>query len=442
MRESEASQDRPQPVPAEASDQWARRTVRKLFEAGLRAADPRAVLARHLPEKPRSGRVLVLGAGKASALMAQALEEAWPDVALSGLVVTRYGHAVPTRHVEIVEASHPVPDAAGEAAARRMLALTDGLAAEDLVIFLASGGGSALLSLPAPGLTLADKQAVNRALLASGATIGDMNIVRKHLSAIKGGRLAAACHPARVVTLAISDVPGDDPGTIASGPTMPEGAGYAEAYAILKRFNIAQPAAVARHLAAAADAVPKPGDPRLARSEFRLIATPMMALQAVAGAAAAEGLHPIILGDALEGEARELGTVLAGIARSVSDHGIPAPKPCVILSGGETTVTIRHPSPGRGGRNTEALLGFALAAAGRPGTWALMGDTDGIDGVEEAAGALATPDTLARARSLGLDAREAQALHDATGFFAALGDLVVTGPTLTNVNDLRIVLVA
>ncbi|MHB0695272.1 glycerate kinase type-2 family protein, partial [Roseomonas mucosa] len=244
MRESEASQDRPQPVPAEASDQWARRTVRKLFEAGLRAADPRAVLARHLPEKPRSGRVLVLGAGKASALMAQALEEAWPDVALSGLIVTRYGHAVPTRHVEIVEASHPVPDAAGEAAARRMLALTDGLAAEDLVIFLASGGGSALLSLPAPGLTLADKQAVNRALLASGATIGDMNIVRKHLSAIKGGRLAAACHPARVVTLAISDVPGDDPGTIASGPTMPEGAGYAEAYAILKRFNIAQPAAV------------------------------------------------------------------------------------------------------------------------------------------------------------------------------------------------------
>ena len=424
-------------------DTAARALLRQLFDVGLRAADPRAVLAKHLPEPPAPpGRVLVLGAGKASALMAAALEEAWPEVPLSGLVVTRYGHAVPTRHVEIVEASHPVPDAAGEAAARRMLGLCRGLTEHDLVLFLASGGGSALLALPAEGLTLADKQAVNRALLASGATIGDMNVVRKHLSAIKGGRLAAACHPARVVTLAISDVPGDDPGTIASGPTVPEAAGFAEARAILRRFGIAPPPAVARHLDAAAEAVPKPGDPRLARAEFRMIATPLMALQAVAKAAAARGYAPMILGDALEGEARELGTVLAGIARSVADHGIPAATPCLLLSGGEATVTIRHPNPGRGGRNTEALLGFALANAGRPGVWALMGDTDGIDGVDEAAGALATPDTLARARALGRDAREALAAHDATGLFAALGDLVVTGPTLTNVNDLRLVLVA
>ncbi|UFN49671.1 glycerate kinase [Roseomonas sp. OT10] len=421
----------------------ARALLRQLFDVGLRAADPRAVLAKHLPAPPEApGRVLVLGAGKASALMAAALEEAWPEVPLSGLVVTRYGHAVPTRRIEIVEASHPVPDAAGEAAARRMLSLCHDLTERDLVLFLASGGGSALLALPAEGLTLEDKQAVNRALLASGATIGDMNIVRKHLSAIKGGRLAAACHPARVVTLAISDVPGDDPGTIASGPTVPEPAGFAEARAILKRFGIALPPAVARHLDAAAEEVPKPGDPRLAGAEFRMIATPMMALQAVAKAAAAKGYTPMILGDALEGEARELGTVLAGIARSIATHGIPAPTPCILLSGGEATVTIRHAKPGRGGRNTEALLGFTLACAGRDGVWALMGDTDGIDGVDEAAGALATPDTLARARALGLDPREALSAHDATGLFAALGDLVVTGPTLTNVNDLRIVLVA
>ncbi len=269
-----------------------------------------------------------------------------------------------------------------------------------------------------------------------------MNVVRKHLSDIKGGRLAAACHPARVLTLAISDVPGDDPGTIASGPTVPEPAGFEEARAVLRRFGITLPPSVVRHLEAAALEVPKPGDPRLAHAEFRMIATPMMALRAAAEAATAEGLTPIILGDALEGEARELGTVLAGLARSVADHGVPAPRPCVLLSGGEATVTIRHPSPGRGGRNTEALLGFTLAAAGHPAMWALMGDTDGIDGVDDAAGAVATPTTLSRARALGLDARGMLARHDATSLFAALDDLVVTGPTLTNVNDLRVVLIA
>jgi len=423
-------------------DPSALRVLLNLFQAGLRAADPRAVLAQHLPEPPSHGRVLVLGAGKASALMAAALEEAWPEVPLSGLVVTRYGHAVPTRRVEIVEASHPVPDAAGEAAARRMLSLCDGLTEADLVIFLASGGGSALLSLPAPGLTLADKQAVNRVLLASGATIGQMNCVRKHLSAIKGGHLAAACHPARLLTLAISDVPGDDPGTIASGPTVADPGTFAEALAILRGHRSDLPPAVWRHLEAAADETPKPGDPRLARAEFRMIATPLMALKAVAEAARAEGLNPLILGDAIEGEARDVGTALAGIARSVAEHGLPVRPPCVLLSGGETTVTLRPGDgpPGQGGRNTEALLGFTLATAGRPGTWALMADTDGIDGVEAAAGALATPDTLPRARAAGLDPRDALRRHDATTLFGALENLVITGPTLTNVNDLRIVL--
>ncbi|MFT8243909.1 glycerate kinase type-2 family protein [Roseomonas sp. BN140053] len=423
------------------NDSTARSILRKLFDAGLRAADPRAVLAAQLPEPPRGGRVLVLGAGKASALMAAALEDAWPEVPLSGLVVTRYGHAVPTRRIEVVEASHPVPDAAGEAAARRMLALTADLRAEDLVVFLVSGGGSALLALPAPGLCLADKQAVNRALLASGATIGQMNTVRKHLSGIKGGRLAAACAPARVVTLAISDVPGDDPAVIASGPTVADPTTFAEARAILRGREAAVPPAVLAHLEAAADETPAPGDPRLARCEFRMIATPMLALRAVARAAEAEGLCPVILGDAIEGEAREVGTALAGIARSSAAHGLPAVPPCVILSGGETTVTLRHPSPGRGGRNTEALLGFTLATAGRGGTWALMADTDGIDGAEEAAGAISTPDTLARAAALGLDPRAALDCHDAAGLFGALDDLVVTGPTLTNVNDLRLILV-
>ena len=427
------------------NDARARDALRRMFDAAVRSADPRAVLARHLPEPPApGGRVLVLGAGKSAAAMAAAVEAAWPDQDLSGLVVTRYGHAAPTRRIEVVEASHPVPDAAGEAAARRILDLArGGLSDRDLVLFLASGGGSALLTLPAPGLSLADKQAVNRALLRSGATIHQMNCVRRHLSAIKGGRLAAAAHPARVVTLAISDVPGDDPAVIASGPTVPDPTTFADARGLLAHFGIAPPEAVAAHLARAAEETPKPGDPRLAGSDYRMIATPQMALEAMAAEARALGLAPLILGDALEGEAREVGTVLAGIARGVRAHGHPLAAPAVLLSGGETTVTIRSGDgePARGGRNTECLLGLAVALAGDPGIWALAGDTDGVDGTEDAAGAVVAPDTLARGAAAGLDARAVLAAHDSYGLFAALGDLVVTGPTLTNVNDVRAVLV-
>jgi glycerate-2-kinase len=424
-------------------DTSARAALRRLFDTAIRAADPRTILAAHLPQRPR-GRVVVVGAGKSAAVMAAAVEAAWPDVDLSGLVITRYDHAVPTTRIEVVEASHPVPDAAGEAAARRILALMQGLSADDLVLALISGGGSALMALPDGGLTLADKQAVNRALLDSGATIGEMNCVRRHLSAIKGGRLAAAAHPARVVTLAISDVPGDDPTVIASGPTVPDPSSFAEAEAIIARYGVEVPPAVAAHLAAAADETPKPGDPRLARAEFHLIATPQMALEAVAAEARAMSLPPLLLGDSLEGEAGVLGTVLGGIARSVRAHGHPLPAPCLLLSGGETTVTIRPGTPkgGRGGRNTECLLGLTLALGGADRIWALMGDTDGIDGSEENAGAITTPDTLARAKGMGLDPRDALSSHDSYGFFASLGDTIVTGPTLTNVNDLRLVLIA
>ncbi len=420
-------------------DARARAALRSVFDAAVAAADPRRVLASHLPEKPR-GRCIVVGAGKSAALMAAALEDAWPDMPLSGVVVTRYGHAVPTRRIEVLESSHPVPDAAGEAAARRILRAVEGLRPEDLVLALMSGGASALLPLPAPGLTLADKQAVNRALLASGATISEMNCVRKHLSAIKGGRLAAAAAPARVVTLAISDVPGDDPTVIGSGPTVPDPSSFAEARAILARYAIVPAPPVAAHLAAAADETPKPG--QLPNAEFRLIATPMLALRAAAQAARELGLAPLILGDALEGESRELGTVLAGIARSVRAHATPAAAPALLLSGGETTVTIGAGPAGRGGRNSECLLGLVLALGGAPGIWAVAGDTDGIDGSEDAAGAIAAPDTLPRARARGLDAAALLTGHDSYTLFAALGDLIVTGPTLTNVNDFRAVLIA
>jgi len=423
------------------TDASARNALRRLFDAAIRAADPRAILARHLPEPPK-GRVVVVGAGKSAAVMAAAVEEAWPQVNLSGLVITRYGHAVPTRRIEVVEASHPVPDAAGEAAARRVLAAVQGLGADDLVLALISGGGSALMALAAEGLSLADKQAVNRALLASGATIHEMNCVRRHLSAIKGGRLAAAAYPARMVTLAISDVPGDDPAVIASGPTVPDPSTFAEARGIVAHYGIDLPASVAAHLKAAAEETPKPDDPRLARAEFRMIATPQMALEAAATEARALGLAPLLLGDALEGEAAVVGTVLAGMARSVRTHGHPLGAPAVLLSGGETTVTIRPGvTPGRGGRNSECLLGFTLAAAGMPGTWALMGDTDGIDGSEDNAGALAAPDTLARAAATGLDPRAMLASHNSHALFDRLGDTIVTGPTLTNVNDFRAILI-
>jgi hydroxypyruvate reductase len=427
------------PAPPAWDDLRARALLRALFDAAVAAADPRRVMAAHLPPKP-AGRCVVVGGGKSAAVMAAALEDAWPDVPLTGAVVTRYGHAVPTRRIAVIEASHPVPDAAGEAGARRLLDLVRGLGPDDLVLALISGGGSALLALGAPGISLADKQAVNRALLASGATIGDMNAVRKHLSAIKGGRLAAAAAPARLVTLAISDVPGDDPAVIASGPTVPDPTSFADARAILARHGIAPPASVAAHLAAAADETPKPG--ALPPPDFRLIATPLMALRAAAAAARAAGATPLILGDALEGESREMGTVLAGIARSVRAHGEPLAAPAVLLSGGETTVTIGHGPAGQGGRNTEFLLGLAVALDGAPGIWAAAGDTDGIDGTEDAAGALIGPETLARARAAGLDPRAVLAGHDSYRLFAAVDALIRTGPTLTNVNDIRAVLIA
>lgn len=420
-------------------DARARSVLRAVFDAAVAAADPRVVLARHLPKKP-AGRCIVVGAGKSAAVMAAALEDAWPDVPLSGLVVTRYGHAVPTRWIEVMESSHPVPDANGEKAARRMLEIVHGLRADDLVLALISGGASALLPLPAPGLTLADKQEMNRALLASGATISEMNTVRKHLSGIKGGRLAAAATPARVVTLAISDVPGDDPAVIGSGPTVPDPSTFADTRAIIARHAITPSRGVAARLAQDIDETPKPGS--LPRTEYRLIATPMMALRAAAETARAHGITPLILGDALEGESREMGVVMAGIARSARTHGLPLAAPALLLSGGETTVTIGQGQAGRGGRNTEFLLGLAVALAAAPGIWAIAGDTDGIDGTDDAAGAIATPDTLARGRAAGLDARAALARHDSYSLFDAIGDLVRTGPTLTNVNDVRAILIA
>jgi hydroxypyruvate reductase len=419
-------------------DGRARAALRAIFDAAIQAADPRISLAAHLPEKPR-GRCIVVGMGKSAALMAAALEAAWPDVALEGTVVTRYGHGAPTERIEVIEASHPVPDANSERGAQRLLQRVAGLGADDLVLALMSGGGSALAALPAPGLTLADKQAVNRALLASGATIGDMNTVRKHLSAIKGGRLAQAAGPARLVTLAISDVPGDDPAVIASGPTVPDPTSFADARAIVARYGIDPPPAVRAHLEAAENETLKPG--RL-HTDFRLIATPMMALLRAAEAARGLGLSPLILGDALEGESCEVGTVMAGIARSVRAHGAPLAAPAVLLSGGETTVTIGNGPFGRGGRNTEFLLGLAVALNGADDIWAAAGDTDGIDGTEDAAGAIVTPDTLARARAAGLVPRDLLDGHDSYSLFAALGDLIRTGPTLTNVNDIRAVLVA
>ena len=424
------------------SDSAARAALRAIFDAAIAAADPRVVLPRALAALPRPrGRTVVVGAGKSAALMAQVAEEAW-GAPLDGVVVTRDDHAVPTRRITVLEARHPVPDHRSEAAARAVLEAVSGLGEDDLVLALVSGGGSALMALPAPGLTVADKQAVNRALLASGATIGEMNTVRKHLSAIKGGRLAAAAHPARIVTLAISDVPGDDPAVIASGPTVPDPTTVADARAIIAKYGIAVPEAVAAHLARGADETPKPGDPRLAEAQFTLIATPMMALEAAALAARARGLTPLILGDALEGESAVLGTVMAGMAQACLRHCTPAAPPCVLLSGGETTVTIGSAASGRGGRNTAFLAGLALALKGAPGVWAIAGDSDGIDGTEDAAGAIVAPDTLARARSAGLDAAALAAGFDSYTLFAALGDLVVTGPTLTNVNDIRAVLIA
>jgi glycerate 2-kinase len=411
--------------------------LRRALDAAIAAAAPALRVPPFLPEPPR-GRTIVLGAGKASAAMARAVEAHWPGP-LEGLVVTRYGHAAPCERIGIVEAAHPVPDAAGREAAGRILELAKGAGADDLVLCLISGGGSALLSLPAAGLTLEDKQSVSRALLASGADIGQMNVVRKHLSAIKGGRLAAAAHPARVVTLVISDVPGDDLSVIASGPTVPDPSTCADALEVLARFGIEEPRAVIEHLRACRDETPKPGDPRLERALTRMIARPQESLEAAASVFREAGYTPLILGDSLEGEAREVAKVLGGIARQVVRHRQPLPPPCALLSGGETTVTVR--GKGRGGRNAELLLALAVHLNGAPGIFALAADSDGIDGSEDNAGAIVTPDTLARIRERGLDPKALLADNDAYGAFEALGDLVTTGPTLTNVNDLRFVLV-
>jgi hydroxypyruvate reductase len=420
-------------------DTRARAALRTLFDVAVAAVDPRKILAAHLPAQPR-GRCIVVGCGKSAAVMAAALEDAWPGVPLEGSVITRYGHRVPTRRIEVIEASHPVPDANSERGARRLLERVHGLGAEDFVLALISGGGSALCAAPTASLTLADKQAINRALLASGATISEMNCVRKHLSAIKGGRLAAAARPARVVTLAISDVPGDDPAVIASGPTVADPTSFADARAIIARYAIATPAAVTARLSQTEDETPKPGE--LDNAEFRLIATPMMALAKMAEAARGMGLDVLVLGDALEGEAREVGTVMAGIARSVRNHGEPLRAPAVVLSGGETTVTLGSGPAGHGGRNTEFLLACALALGGVGGIWAIAGDTDGLDGMDDIAGAIVTPDTLARARAAGLEPRLMLAGHDSHTVFDTLGDALRTGPTLTNVNDVRAILIA
>jgi hydroxypyruvate reductase len=417
-----------------------RALLRRMFDAAIEAAQPAHCVPPHLPP-PRAvgeGRLLVIGAGKASAEMARAVEQHWRGE-LSGLVVTRYGYAVPCERIEIVEAAHPVPDEAGLAAARRLLDTVRGLSADDLVLCLISGGGSALLPLPIDGLTLEHKQALNRALLKSGASINEMNCVRRHLSAIKGGRLAAACHPARVLTLAISDVPGDDPINIASGPTVADPTTCEDALAIVRRYGIDLPPAVREVLTSGRGETIKPGDPRLARAEIKLVATPQQSLEAAAGVAREAGITPLLLGDAIEGEARDVGKVMAGIAKSVAQHGHPLKPPCVLLSGGETTVTVR--GSGRGGRNVEFLLSLAVALGGETGVWAIAGDTDGVDGAEEVAGAIVTPDTIARAFGKGIRPADRLAENDGHGFFEALGDQVITGPTRTNVNDFRALLV-
>ncbi len=414
-----------------------RALLRSLFDAAIAAADPACVLARHLPPPPK-GRTIVIGAGKAAAAMAAAVEAAWP-VDYSGLVVTRYGHSLPTQKIEVIEAAHPVPDAAGLDGAQKILAKVAGLTEDDLVLCLMSGGASALLPLPLDGLDLADEQAVGRALLKCGATISEMNCVRRHLSAIKGGRLALACHPARLVTFLISDVPGDDPTDIGSGPTIADPTTCADALAIIDRYGIAVPDNVRAILASGRGETVKPGDPRLANSEVRMIATPQMALDAAAALARQKGIAVHVLSDRIEGESRDVGKVMAAIALQIARRGEPFAAPCILLSGGETTVTVR--GKGRGGRNVEFLLALALALDGHSGIHALAGDTDGVDGLEEIAGAYVGPDSLARAWAKDIRPKDSLDNNDGHGFFEALGDSVVTGPTLTNVNDFRAILI-
>ena len=410
-------------------DVRARALLKDLFAAAIASADPAKVLARHLPEPPK-GRCVVVGAGKAAGSMALAVEAAWPDVPLSGVVVAPYGHGAPTRRIVMREASHPVPDANSQAAAAEILAAVEGLGPDDLVLALISGGGSSVMALPAPGLTLADKQATNRALLASGLDIRTMNAIRRRLSAVKGGKLAAAALPARVVTLAISDIPGDDPTAIASGPTVLDTDALTDVSHAVDMLEAQLPMAVVERLR-----LPPAPPPPLPNCEFRMIATPRAALEAAAAVARAAGLEVEILGDDLEGEASVVGAQMAAVAKG------PTHRPRVVLSGGETTVTLTGKSAGRGGRNTEFLLALGKALGGAAGVWAVAGDTDGEDGASGgAAGAVLGPDTIARGAALGLDVADCLERHDSGGYFAALGDLIETGPTQTNVNDFRAIL--
>jgi glycerate 2-kinase len=414
-----------------------RALLTSLFGAAVAAAAPEHVVPAALPRPPR-GRTIVVGAGKAAAAMARTVEEHW-NAPLSGLVVTRYAHAVPTRRIEVVEAGHPVPDTVGQRAAARMLSLVHGLTRDDLVLCLMSGGASALMVAPAAGLTLEDKQAVTRDLLACGATIAELNCVRKHLSAVKGGRLGAAAFPARVVTLIVSDVPGDDPSVVGSGPTVPDPTSFAMARAIIEKYDLNPPRRVVAHLRAAVDETPKPGDPRCAAAETVIVAKPQLAFDAAAAHARSVGITPVVLSSALESDASHAAMMHAALAKQVASYGQPAPSPCVLLSGGETTVMVR--GNGRGGRNAEFALALALALDGERGVYALAADTDGIDGTEDNAGVFVAPDTLARAEGLKLCAKALLANNDAYSFFAGLGDLFKTGPTLTNVNDFRAILV-
>ncbi|HEY8025457.1 MAG TPA: glycerate kinase [Burkholderiaceae bacterium] len=409
-----------------------------LYTTAIEAVSPSHCLPKYLPQPAKGARTIVIGAGKGAAAMAQVVEQQWQGD-IEGLVVTRYGHGADCKKIEVVEASHPVPDEAGRQAAARMMQMVQGLNENDLVLCLISGGGSALLALPAEGITLEQKQLLNKALLKSGATIADMNCVRKHLSAIKGGRLALACAPARVVTLLISDVPGDDPGIIASGPTLPDPTTCAQALAILRKYEIDVPPNILHHLESGIGETPKPDDVRFARNTQQIIATAQDALEAAAAHARAVGITPYILSDGIEGEARDVALVHAAIARQIATRGQPFAAPCLLLSGGETTVTVK--GKGRGGRNAEFLLSLAVALDGYPNIHAIACDTDGIDGSEDNAGALYAPDSMARATDNGLRARAMLDNNDGYGFFSALDDLVVSGPTRTNVNDFRAILI-
>ena len=411
--------------------------LESLFHAAVAAADPEKVLAANLPEKPK-GRTVVIGAGKGAAQMARAFERLW-DGPLEGVVVTRYGYGAPCERIEVLEAAHPVPDENGLAASARLSAAVSGLTQDDLVVALVCGGGSALLPSPAGDLTLADEIAVNRALLASGAPISAMNAVRKQVSRIKGGRLAALAHPARVVSLVVSDIPGDNPALVASGPTISDATTRADALRLIERYRLDLPENVMRHIRDGKDEPPLPGDPRFARNEVKLVASAAVSLEAAAEAAHKAGIEAVILSDAIEGEACEVGRVHAAIAAEVVRRDRPFQKPVVILSGGETTVTVK--GKGKGGRNGEFLLSFACAIDGLPGICALAADTDGIDGSEDNAGAFADGDSVSRLADQGRDAAEFLARNDSWSAFDALGDLFVPGPTGTNVNDFRAILV-